>query len=167
MSAVKFLNAQKTPQLIFRRMAANTFQVSIVKWRDSASSLRAVRETVFILEQQVPEALEWDTFDPISVHVLVTVHDGRPVGTARLLPDGHIGRMAVLRQWRHKGIGSAMLRCLIDKARQGGMTEIKLNAQVTARAFYERFGFKETGSEFMEAGIPHIKMFLRLSQEIA
>jgi len=149
----------------FLRMTENSFQMFIVEWQNSIALLRAVRETVFILEQQVPEALEWDAFDPISIHVLVTVHDGRPVGTARLLPDGHIGRMAVLSQWRHKGIGSAMLRCLIDKAGQCGMTEIKLNAQVAAKAFYERFGFQETGSEFMEAGIQHVKMFLCFSQK--
>lgn len=147
-------------------MTTDTFQVSLVKWQDSISPLRAVREAVFILEQQVPEALEWDAYDPLSFHALATtLPDGNPVGTARLLPDGHIGRMAVLKEQRGKGIGSAMLRCLIEKARQNGMNEIKLNAQVAAKTFYARFGFQETGSEFMEAGIPHVKMFLRLSPE--
>lgn len=149
-------------------MTTDTFQVALVQWQDSSSSLRAVRETVFILEQQVPEALEWDAYDPVSVHVLATtVPDGRAVGTARLLPDGHIGRMAVLKERRGEGIGSAMLRCLIDKARQSGIAEIKLNAQVAAKAFYAEFGFQETGREFMEAGILHVKMFLRLSPEMA
>lgn len=149
-------------------MTTDTFQVSLVQWQDSATSLRAVREAVFILEQQVPEALEWDAYDPISVHVLATtVSGGKPVGTARLLPDGHIGRMAVLKERRGEGIGSAMLRCLIDKARHDGMAEIKLNAQIAAKPFYAGFGFQETGSDFMEAGIPHVTMFLRLSPEMA
>lgn len=149
-------------------MTTDMFQVALVKWQESASSLRVVREAVFILEQRVPEALEWDENDSVSVHVLAsTVPDGKPVGTARLLPDGHIGRMAVLKARRGEGIGSAMLRCLIDKARQDGMAEVKLNAQVAAKTFYARFGFRETGGGFMEAGIPHIKMFLRLSQETA
>ncbi|MDC8446043.1 MAG: GNAT family N-acetyltransferase [Nitrosomonas sp.] len=148
-------------------MTTDKFQVSLVQWQDSISSLRAVREAVFILEQRVPEALEWDAYDPVSIHVLaMTVPGGKPVGTARLLSDGHIGRMAVLMEWRGKGIGSAMLRCLIDKARQDGMAEIKLNAQVAAKTFYAGFGFQETGSEFMEAGIPHVKMFLLLSAEV-
>lgn len=149
-------------------MTMNRFQVALVKWQGSSASLRAVRETVFILEQRVSEALEWDENDPVSVHVLATtLPDENPVGTARLLPDGHIGRMAVLKEQRGKGIGSAMLRCLIDKAGQDGMDEIKLNAQVAAKTFYAKFGFQETGSEFMEAGIPHVKMFLRLSSEKA
>ncbi len=143
-------------------MTVNTFQLHIVKWHDSAAALRAVREAVFILEQQVPEALEWDAFDPVSVHVLATASDGKPVGTARLLPDGYIGRMAVLKAWRGAGVGSAMLQCLLDKARHSGMTEIKLNSQVAVKNFYARFGFLETGDEFMEAGIPHIRMFLRI-----
>ncbi len=148
-------------------MAVNTFQLRIVSWHDSAAALRDVRETVFILEQRVPVALEWDAFDPVSVHVLATAPDGKPVGTARLLPDGHIGRMAVLKAWRGEGIGSAMLRCLLDKARHSGMTEIKLNAQVAAKNFYAGFGFQETGDEFIDAGIPHISMFLKIPQESA
>ncbi|MCW5618314.1 MAG: GNAT family N-acetyltransferase [Nitrosomonas sp.] len=146
-------------------MTVNTFQLRIVRWHDSTAALRAVREAVFILEQQVPEALEWDAFDPVSIHVLATASDGEPIGTARLLPDGHIGRMAVLKAWRGEGIGSAMLRCLLDRAKHNGITEIKLNSQVTAKTFYARFGFQETGDEFIEAGILHISMFLRISQE--
>ncbi len=85
--------------------------VHIVSWEDEALTLRAIRTEVFINEQQVPEAMEWDEFDAISTHVLARNFDGLPVGTARLLPDGHIGRMAVLKEWRGNGYGSAMLQC--------------------------------------------------------
>jgi len=139
------------------------YQLRLVRWEDAKPLLRGIRETVFIQEQQVPVELEWDEFDSVSIHVLASTLDGKPVGTARLLPDGHIGRMAVLKERRGEGIGSAMLHCLLDTARQHEMKEVKLNAQITAQPFYEKFGFQSIGDEFMEAGIPHIKMFLALS----
>ena len=133
-----------------------------MRWQDEAPSLRAVRKTVFIEEQHVPEELEWDEFDPVSTHVLAISPAQEPIGTARLLPDGHIGRMAVLKTWRGKGIGSMMLKRLLEEARHHGISEIILNAQTTAMAFYAKFGFQVSGNEFMEAGIPHVKMFLKL-----
>ncbi|MCB1937280.1 MAG: GNAT family N-acetyltransferase [Nitrosomonas sp.] len=138
------------------------YQLQLVRWSEAAPLLRIVRESVFIQEQQVPVELEWDEFDPVCIHVLALTQDGKPVGTARLLPNGHIGRMAVIKSWRGKGIGRAMLQCLLDTAKQNGITEIKLNSQISAKAFYERFGFQVSGDEFMEADIPHIKMFLTL-----
>lgn len=146
----------------FIKTNTSTCQMSIVQWQDAAPSLRAVRESVFIHEQHVPKELEWDTFDPVSTHLLVTSSAGEPVGAARLLPDGHIGRMAVLKTWRGKGIGSAMLQRLLDESRQRGMTKVALNAQVTAKSFYAKFGFQVVGEEFIEAGMSHIKMFLKL-----
>ncbi|MEK7303034.1 MAG: GNAT family N-acetyltransferase, partial [Pseudomonadota bacterium] len=82
-------------------------------------------------------------------------------GTARLLPDGHIGRMAVLREWRGKGVGSAMLQRILEESSHRGMQKAMLNAQMAAIKFYEKFGFQVSGEEFMEAGIPHIKMILQ------
>ncbi|MCB1947740.1 MAG: GNAT family N-acetyltransferase [Burkholderiales bacterium] len=143
-------------------MSLNNYQIHIVQWHDAASLLRAVRETVFIYEQQVPEELEWDTFDAVSVHALATGPVGEPIGTARLLPDGRIGRMAVLKPWRNNGIGSAMLHRLIDEAKNCGLIEITLNAQVSALAFYTKYGFQSSGETFMEADIPHVKMHRKL-----
>lgn len=136
--------------------------IRIVSWQDEAPVLRLIRETVFILEQHVPEELEWDAFDDVSVHVLALSPDGKPIGTARLLPDGHIGRMAVLKEWRRMGFGSAMLQRLLDEAHIRGIKKVILNAQTTAVRFYERFGFQPVGEEFMDAGIPHVKMTLSL-----
>lgn len=134
--------------------------VQIVSWENAASALRAIRTAVFIYEQGVPEELEWDEFDAISVHVLAINVAGKPVGTARLLPDGHIGRMAVLKEWRKQGYGSAMLQELLKELERRHQPEAQLNAQTSAIPFYQKFGFRVLGEEFMEAGIPHVKMAL-------
>lgn len=136
--------------------------VHIVNWKDKELTLRAIRTAVFIHEQQVPESLEWDKFDAISKHVLARNSDGQPVGTARLLPDGHIGRMAVLKEWRGKGYGSAMLQKMLEELRGRHKQKVMLNAQLTAVKFYKKFEFKVSGEEFWEAGILHVKMILFL-----
>jgi|CXWL01.1.fsa_nt_gi predicted GNAT family N-acyltransferase len=136
--------------------------VHIVSWEDEVLTLRAIRTEVFIHEQQVPESLEWDEFDAISMHVLARNFYGQPVGTARLLPNGHIGRMAVLKEWRGKGYGSAILQKILEELRNRHKQKAMLNAQTTAVKFYEKFGFKVSGEEFVEAGILHVKMILFL-----
>ncbi|MBV6447723.1 GNAT family N-acetyltransferase [Nitrosomonas sp.] len=136
--------------------------IQVVSWEEAEPALRAIRTIVFIHEQQVPEAMEWDEFDAISVHLLACDAAGQPVGTARLLPDGHIGRMAVLKEWRGQGFGSAMLRKLLQELTRRHQQKAQLNAQTNAVPFYEKFGFQVLGEEFMEAGIPHVKMTLLL-----
>lgn len=121
-----------------------------------------MRREIFVLEQGVPEALEWDEFDVLSLHALALDPSGRPVGTGRLLPDGHIGRMAVLRGWRRRGVGSTILQFLIAQGRQRGLQVFRLHAQTHALAFYQRHGFIAEGDEFEEAGIPHRQMALSL-----
>ncbi len=139
-----------------------TYKILIVKWQDEELTLRIIRTAVFIHEQQVPESLEWDEFDLISMHVLVQDSTGQPIGTARLLSDGHIGRLAVLKEWRGKGIGSAIMKRILEEMNNRGLEKAMLNAQTTAISFYERLGFQVSGKEFIEAGIPHIRMILRL-----
>jgi predicted GNAT family N-acyltransferase len=136
-------------------------QIQLVNWQDQVAVLRVIRETVFVHEQQVPVELEWDEFDEISLHALALSPQGAPIGTARLLPDGHIGRMAVLKEWRGKGIGGAMLLRLLEASKRQGNKKVILNAQTPAIQFYAKFGFIVTGEEFMEAGIPHVKMVLQ------
>lgn len=125
--------------------------------------LRAIRTAVFVDEQRVPEALEWDGVDGDCIQVLARAADGTPVGTGRLLPDGHIGRMAVLKPWRGKGAGAALLQELIAAARERGHASARLSAQCHAIGFYRRFGFEVTGEEYLEAGIPHRAMRLALT----
>ena len=136
--------------------------IYIVKWEDEALKLRSIRTIVFIQEQQIPANLEWDEFDAISMHVLALNSDGQPIGTARVLPDGHIGRLSVLKAWRGKGIGSAIMLKIIEELTNQEIPKVMLNSQVSAISFYERFGFRISGKEFMEAGIAHVKMILRL-----
>ena len=102
--------------------------------------------------------MEWDGFDAQSRHVVATA-DGVPIGTGRLLPDGQIGRMAVLREWRGQGAGSALLTGLMEIARALGMGRVLLNAQVQALPFYLGHGFQVEGEEFNDAGIPHRRMW--------
>ncbi len=132
-------------------------------WTRDRSLLQSIRRTVFVLEQRVPEELEWDAYDAVSEHVIALDGHDTAAGTGRLLPDGHIGRMAVLREWRRRGAGSAMLAALISIARDRGATELRLHAQTHAIGFYERQGFVICGSQFMEAGIPHHAMVLGLT----
>lgn len=127
-------------------------------WTRDGAQLRAVRESVFVREQNVPLDLEWDGMDETCIHCLALTADATAIGTARLLPDGHIGRMAVLPTWRRRGVGSAMLRWLMGRARSDGFTYVRLNAQVHALEFYRRHGFEVEGEVFMEAGIAHRAM---------
>jgi predicted GNAT family N-acyltransferase len=117
--------------------------------------IKTVREQVFIQEQHVPVALEWDGQDDEAIHVVALNNHNQVIGTARLLQDGHIGRMAVLPLWRHLGVGSALLKELLLIAQQRQLSKVFLHAQTTAIGFYERHGFSVRGEEFMDAGIPH------------
>ena len=138
------------------------FTVRAASWRDDLAALQNLRRQVFIVEQQVPEALEWDADDAVSVHALALDAAGQPIGTGRLLPDGHIGRMAVSAAWRRYGVGQAILHWLIGCARARGDAAAHLHAQTHALGFYARAGFIAHGAVFMEAGIPHRAMTLRL-----
>ena len=117
--------------------------------------IKSVREQVFIQEQHVPEELEWDEHDTKAVHVVAYDTDDQVIGTARLLADGHIGRMAVLEPSRKNGVGSAMLKKLLLLAQQQNLSKVFLHAQTSAIGFYEHHGFRTLGEEFLDAGIPH------------
>lgn len=131
-------------------------------WDTLRDHAQALRMAVFVVEQGVPIELEWDEADEVSTHAVAYDESGAPVATGRLLPDGHIGRMAVLRSQRGSGIGSQVLRALLDEARRQGHRSLVLHAQTHAIAFYTRHGFAVRGEEFMEAGIPHREMVIRL-----
>lgn len=138
------------------------FTISLMTWREAMPLARVVRDDVFITEQGVPREIEWDDWDVQSDHAVALHADSNPIGTARLLPDGHIGRMAVLRPWRRRGVGAALLQALLHRVRGRGISEVVLHAQTHAAGFYDRFGFRPTGDEFIEAGIPHLPMSLTL-----
>lgn len=138
------------------------FIVKPIDYETGLPELRSVRETVFVQEQNVPLEEEWDALDPQCLHVIARDAEGRPIGTGRLTPEHKVGRMAVLREWRGKGVGDAMLLALIEVARQRGWRELALNSQVSASAFYTRHGFVPYGERFWEAGIEHQAMHRKL-----
>jgi len=134
------------------------FTVRLVDWSDAAEGLRFVRRAVFIDEQAIPEDMEWDEFDAVCRHAIAEDPSGAAVGCGRLLPDGHVGRMAVLAEWRGRGVGAALLRELVNLARARGLPRAILNSQTHAMPFYAHHGFVADGDEYLEAGIPHQTM---------
>lgn len=131
--------------------------IKVVDFEEYLSDIKYIRTKVFIEEQKVPVELEWDEFDRDSVHILA-YSDNKAVGTARLLRDGHIGRMAVLMNFRNRGIGKNMLNFMVDLAHKKLMTNIQLSAQEHAIEFYEKNGFSISSDVYMDAGIPHYEM---------
>ena len=131
--------------------------IKLLSWEEARIHASPIRFTVFCEEQGVPREIELDEQDSASIHAVVFEGE-RPVATGRLLPDGHIGRMAVLKGWRNRGIGGLMLQKLIERAKARGDREVALSAQVHAVPFYRAHGFITDGGEYLEAGIRHQAM---------
>lgn len=136
----------------------NPITVILVKWQDKQADIFYVRKTVFVDEQKVPLEIEMDEYDPQCRHVLAYNNNNHPIGTGRIDPKGKIGRMAVLPQYRGKGIGKRILETLIQYGRDNGLGQFYLSAQLHAVGFYEKSGFMRYGEEFEEAGIMHVMM---------
>jgi len=130
-------------------------RIVIGDWNSLREDAQKVRIEVFVIEQNVPIELEWDEGDEVSTHAVAYDEQGHAVATGRLLPDGHIGRMAVSQSLRGKGIGKQVLRALLEHARRDGHQALALRAQTHAIPFYERQGFIVEGEEFIEADMPH------------
>jgi len=133
-------------------------RIRVGDWEQLRASATAVRFAVFVQEQGIAPELELDERDATAVHAVALDRSGAPVGTGRLLPDAHIGRMAVLRAVRGQGVGAALLQALVTVARARGMPELRLHAQSSALGFYQRLGFAAVGDEYVEAGIAHRTM---------
>ena len=131
-------------------------------WAELGARASEIRRQVFIDEQRVPQEEEWDGRDDACLHFLAQRGD-TALGTARLLPDGHIGRVAVLQEARGLGVGVALMQAAIAAAQRQGHSAVELTAQTHALAFYERLGFTAFGDIFLDAGIPHRSMRLELS----
>lgn len=117
---------------------------------------------MFIIEQHVPEGLEWDEHDAIAVHLLVLDKNKQPVACARLLEDGTVGRMAVVQEKRGKGIGNALLAKAITYYQKHQLRQLKLSAQTHAIGFYEQAGFVVSGDPYLDANILHVDMQLNI-----
>ena len=122
---------------------------------------RMVRQRVFIDEQKVPVELEWDNADETAIHLLASLDD-QLVACARVLSDGHIGRMAVLPEWRGQGVGMALLLQAIQICRELEITHARLSAQTHATGFYQKAGFEICSQPYIDAGLLHVDMQLEL-----
>jgi predicted GNAT family N-acyltransferase len=142
----------------FRRQANSDFNVREARWPDDIAPLMYVRNKVFVDEQLVPHHEEIDEQDPLSEHFLVTDEHDNPVATGRLTPDGNIGRMAVLKEYRGHKIGHRLMLHLMQRAMKRGHRIIGLSAQTHAIPFYQKYGFTPVGRVYDEVGIPHQKM---------
>lgn len=135
-------------------------------WDELKTLAAPLRTEVFVDEQGVDQALEWDDQDALCVHAVLCNRLGAPVATGRLLPAvggvAKIGRMAVKRVLRGQRLGDQVLTVLMDAARQRGDKQILLHAQCSAEKFYLRQGFRRQGDVFMEADMPHIEMVCAL-----
>jgi predicted GNAT family N-acyltransferase len=143
-------------------MPTADYVVQLGTWAQLRAEAAPIRFAVFVDEQKVPAEIEIDEWDEPSLHAVARDAQGRAVGTGRLLPDGHIGRMAVLAGARGAGVGSLLLTALIEAARARGHAETVLSAQTHAIPFYRRHGFVEEGGVYDDAGIPHQSMRRRL-----
>ncbi|MCC9706498.1 GNAT family N-acetyltransferase [Streptomyces sp. MNU76] len=150
-----------------------SYEVRVADGPGDREACFAVRKEVFVVEQGVPEDLEYDAYDAGAVHVLAVRDDGVPLGAGRLqggrrLQDrrgfgvGSLGRLAVVPEARGLGVGVALVRAVEEAARERGLTEVDLGAQTHALGFYERLGYAAYGPEFLDAGIPHRAMRRRL-----
>ena len=145
-----------------------THKIIPTKWQADQSSLRQIREQVFIQEQQVPVADEWDDKDETATHFLVQTEQGKAIACARLLVENHtdyvvfhIGRVAVLADYREQGVGRQLMNAIISHCKQQHPDyRVYLHAQISRQRFYEHLGFVAQGVVFMDAGIPHIEMWL-------
>lgn len=138
------------------------YRVEPASWPADEQDLRAVRERVFLVEQAIPPEDEWDDQDAPSRHVLARDAQGRAIGTGRLTPSAMIGRIAVLPEWRGRGVGKAIMRVLLEQARLLHLPAVSLHAQSHAIPFYAGVGFQVEGEEFLECGIAHRTMRLEL-----
>jgi len=136
-------------------------KAKIVKYNDCFEKIKSIREEVFIKEQNVPEELEIDGLDPEAIHS-IAFDDNTEIGTGRMFPDGHIGRIAVKKHYRGRGLGKIIMESLIEVARVNKIPEVWLSSQYHAKGFYEKLGFIKIGEVYKEAGIDHIKMKKKL-----
>jgi predicted GNAT family N-acyltransferase len=148
------------------RMDARAIPIRWARGGEDVRGALAVRERVFCGEQGVPRVLELDGHDAQALHLVALEPDcGRVIGTLRLLLDAEsakVGRVAVDRDWRRRGIAVRMLELALDEARARGCVHVRLAAQLAATGVYRQAGFAVESDQFEEAGIQHVWMGQRL-----
>lgn len=140
-----------------------SYSIKEISWKQAQTALRHIRQQVFVIEQQVPAALEWDGLDEHAIHLLAQDSEGNAIGCARILAGSSIGRMAVIKDWRGRGVGHALLQAALACCRARNWLQVSLSAQTHALTFYQQAGFKICSEEYLDAGIPHRDMKLELT----
>ncbi len=133
-------------------------RIELLEWDKAQPIAGPIRFAIFVGEQNVPPGIELDDLDAKCLHAIAYDPDGRAIGTGRLLPDGRIGRMAVVKDWRRQGVGAEILEALVAEAARRGHAEVVLSAQLQAAEFYRSHGFVAEGKVYQEAGILHQAM---------
>ena len=133
-------------------------RVELMTWEQAQPVAGPLRFAIFVGEQNVPAGIELDDLDASCTHAVAYDAQGKVIGTGRLLPDGQIGRMAVVAEWRRRGIGAEILEALTGEARKRGHAQVVLSAQLQAAEFYREAGFVAEGKVYEDAGILHQKM---------
>lgn len=134
------------------------FRIELMEWDKAQPIAGPIRFAIFVGEQNVPPGIELDELDAKCLHAIAYDPEGKAIGTGRLLPDGHIGRMAVVKDWRRQGVGAEILEALVAEAARRGHAEVVLSAQLQAAEFYRSHGFVAEGKVYQEAGILHQAM---------
>ena len=129
-----------------------------MEWEKAEPIASPIRFSIFIGEPDVPSGIELDDMDAQCIHAIAYDDAGKAVGAGRLRPDGHIGRLAVVKDWHRRGVGAAMIEALTEEARKRGHAKVKLSARLQAMEFYRERGFVADGKVYKEAGILHQKM---------
>src|SRR6185436_16699255 len=133
-------------------------RVQLMTWEEAQPVAAPIRFAIFVGEQNVPAGIELDEMDAKCMHAIAYDESGKAIGTGRLLPEGRIGRMAVVKEWRRRGVGADLLEALVAEARRRGHAEVTLSAQLQAAEFYRSHGFVAEGKVYTEAGILHQTM---------
>ncbi len=142
----------------------DNLKIEIIYGLEGFEKAKEIRYRVFVQEQSVPQELEWDSFDKIAHHLILYLNN-IPIGTARLFTKenrSYIGRVAVLKEYRGKGYGRIIMKAIMEHAKNIGIKRIYLHSQTYIKDFYKKLGYKEIGDKFIEAGIPHVEMFIDL-----
>ena len=142
------------------RVPSDSIKIFKTSWSQSSKEISEVRHNVFVVEQSVPSEIEMDGKDSDCIHFLA-LEKSKPIGAARLQKYGKIERVSVLREYRSKGIGTAIMKRVIESAMDLSVEKIYLHSQMDSKIFYQRLGFIELGQIFFEANIPHIEMILK------
>jgi len=133
-------------------------RVQLMTWEEAQPVAAPIRFAIFVGEQNVPAGIELDEMDAKCMHAIAYDESGKAIGTGRLLPEGRIGRMAVVKEWRRRGVGADLLEALVAEARRRGHADVTLSAQLQAAEFYRSHGFVAEGKVYTEAGILHQAM---------